>query len=63
MSIYVDFLITCKSLKYLDSLVLMIFKNDGEIIKFKELSSETCIVTKYVFDLERSILSLKGLMI
>lgn len=62
MSIYVDFLITCKCLKYLDLLVLMIFKNDGEIIKIQG-ASETCIVTKYVFDLERSILSLKGLMI
>lgn len=29
------FVITCKSLKYLDLLVLMIFKNDGEIIKIQ----------------------------
>lgn len=34
-----------------------------KLSKFMELSSETCIVTKYVFDLERSIISPKILMI
>lgn len=34
-----------------------------KLSKFKELSSEICIVTKYVFDLERSIISPKKLMI
>lgn len=29
------YVITCESLKYLDLLVLMIFKNDGEIIKIQ----------------------------